>query len=149
MERHDLHQSARADRAACVRIERRIFSEQNTDQQCGVDLLLVSLIDERVGNAEGERAVVRVLVQDFTDAEGLLGRLRSIDDRGRQSQQPARVRVEGVLLRNRPHGSAHEQPAQCQGMGGSTHGSLHWRRQPRRRRFQWLQSRFLHRFSSN
>src|SRR5438045_5755128 len=125
VEGHDLHQAARADRAAGVRVEGRVFREKNADEQRRVDLLLVSLIDDRISDTEGKRAIVSVLVQYLTDEERLLRRLRSIDDGRWQSQQPAWVGVKRVLLGNRPHGSAHEQPTQCNGMGCSAHSGLH------------------------
>jgi hypothetical protein len=75
VEGHDLHQSARANRAAGAWIERRVFGEKNTDQQRRVDVFLVGLLNDRVGDTERQRAVVSVLVQNLTNAERLLGGL--------------------------------------------------------------------------
>ena len=75
VQRHDLHEATRADGAPGVRIERRVFGEQNSNQQRRVDLLLVGLVHERVGYTECQGAVMGVLVQDLTNTESLLGRL--------------------------------------------------------------------------
>ena len=75
VKRHDLHQSARANRAAGMRIEGRVFGEKNTNQKRRVDVLLVGLVHDGVGDTERQGAIVRVLIQNLTNAKRLLGGL--------------------------------------------------------------------------
>src|SRR2546423_11475291 len=95
-----------------MRVEGVVFGEKNTHQQGRVDVLLVRLLHDRISDAESESAVVGILVQYFTDAERLFGRLRSVNDSRGQSQHATRIRVQRVLLGNRPDRATSEQADQ-------------------------------------
>jgi hypothetical protein len=132
VKRHYLHETAGTNRATCARIQGRVFRKKNADEKGRIDLLPLPLLDERIGNAEGKTTVMGVLIQNLTDTKRLLGGLRSVDDRYGQSEELARVRVQRMLLRYRPHGTADEQRTQGNSMGSCPHSGLHWRRQLRR-----------------
>jgi hypothetical protein len=65
-----------------------------------------------------------VLIQNLTDAEGLLGGLCSVNDGRGQSEQLPRVCIKGMLLRDRPYSAANQQTTQRYCVGSRAHRRL-------------------------
>jgi hypothetical protein len=133
VERHHLHETARANGAAGTRVQRDVLGEEHANQQGRIDLVLLALGNQRIGDPERQSTILRVPVQELADPESFRRVRRSVDYRSWKSQELARVCVNGLLLRNRPHGATDQQPGECYAMGNRAYSRPEWRGQLWRR----------------